>query len=126
MQAIDEIKFNDLGLIPVITQDYKTNEVLMMAWMNKDCLKISIEKKIATYYSRSRNKIWTKGEQSGNSQEIIDIYTDCDKDVILIKVKQIANIACHTGRKSCFFNELNNNKWSICQKVIKDPKKIYV
>lgn len=126
MQIIDNIKFNDLGLVPVITQDYKTNEVLMMAWMNKDCLKISIEKKIATYYSRSRKKIWTKGEKSGNFQEIVDIYTDCDKDVVLIKVKQIGNVACHTGRKSCFFNKLNDNEWLICQKVIKDPKKMYV
>jgi len=126
MKAIDEIKFNELGIIPAIAQDYKTNEILMMAWMNKESLTLTIEKKMATYYSRSRKKIWVKGEKSGNFQKIINIYTDCDKDVILIKVKQLGNIACHTGRKSCFFNKLDNNKWSNCIEIIKDPKEIYV
>ena len=120
------IQFNELEMIPAIAQDYKTNEILMMAWMNKESLTLTIEKKMATYYSRSRKKIWVKGEKSGNFQKIINIYTDCDKDVILIKVKQLGNIACHTGRKSCFFNKLDNNKWSNCIEIIKDPKEIYV
>ena len=125
MKPQDTIQFNEKGLVPVITQDYSSNEILMMAWMNKEALDLSIETKKAVYFSRSRKKLWFKGEESGHSQEIIEIFTDCDHDVILLKVKQNGGIACHTGRANCFFNKLDNDKWVSIADVIKDPKKIY-
>ncbi len=125
MKPQDTIQFNKNDLIPVITQDFSTNEILMMAWMNEEALALSIETKKAVYFSRSRKKLWFKGEESGNSQDIIEIYTDCDQDVILLKVNQKGGIACHTGRAKCFFNKLENNEWKIVSKIIKDPKEIY-
>jgi len=125
MKAIDQIQFNENGLIPVITQDFSSNEVLMMAWMNKEALSLSVQTKKAVYFSRSRKKLWFKGEESGHSQDIVEIYTDCDQDVVLLKVNQKGGIACHTGRSSCFFNKLENKEWQIISKVIKDPKEIY-
>ena len=125
MKPQDTIQFNKNGLVPVITQDFSTNEILMMAWMNEEALSLSIKTKKAVYFSRSRKKLWFKGEESGNSQDIIEIYTDCDQDAILIKVNQKGGIACHTGRAKCFFNKLENNEWKIVSKIIKDPKEIY-
>ena len=125
MKPQDTIQFNMNGLVPVITQDFSTNEILMMAWMNEEALSLSIKTKKAVYFSRSRKKLWFKGEESGNSQDIIEIYTDCDQDVILLKVNQEGGIACHTGRVKCFFNKLENNEWKIVSKIIKDPKEIY-
>ena len=125
MSAIETIQFNDTGMVPAIAQDHITGEILMMAWMNKEALSQSIETQKAVYYSRSRQKLWFKGEKSGHSQEIIEIFTDCDHDVILLKVKQNGGIACHTGRANCFFNKLKNDKWVSIADVIKDPKKIY-
>jgi phosphoribosyl-AMP cyclohydrolase len=125
MKPQDTIQFNKNGLVPVITQDFSTNEILMMAWMNEEALSLSIKTKKAVYFSRSRKKLWFKGEESGNSQDIIEIYTDCDQDVILLKVNQEGGIACHTGRVKCFFNKLENNEWKIVSKIIKDPKEIY-
>jgi len=125
MKPQDTIQFNMNGLVPVITQDFSTNEILMMAWMNEEALSLSIKTKKAVYFSRSRKKLWFKGEESGNSQDIIEIYTDCDQDVILLKVNQEGGIACHTGRAKCFFNKLENNEWKIVSKIIKDPKEIY-
>ena len=125
MKPQDTIQFNQNGLVPVITQDFSTNEILMMAWMNEEALSLSITTKKAVYFSRSRKKLWFKGEESGNSQDIIEIYTDCDQDVILLKVNQKGGIACHTGRAKCFFNKLENNEWKIVSKIIKDPKEIY-
>ena len=125
MKAIDKIQFNENGLIPVITQDFSSNEILMMAWMNKEALALSVQTKKAVYFSRSRKKLWFKGEESGHSQDIVEIYTDCDQDVILLKVNQKGGIACHTGRASCFFNKLENNEWQSVSKVIKNPKEIY-
>ena len=125
MKPQDTIQFNKNDLIPVITQDFSTNEILMMAWMNEEALSLSIETKKAVYFSRSRKKLWFKCEESGNSQDIIEIYTDCDQDVILLKVNQKGGIACHTGRAKCFFNKLENNEWKIVTKIIKDPKEIY-
>ncbi len=125
MKPQDTIQFNQHGLVPVITQDHSTNEILMMAWMNEEALSLSIETKKAVYFSRSRKKLWFKGEESGNYQDIIEIFTDCDQDVILLKVKQKGGIACHTGRANCFFNKLENNEWKSVSKVIKDPKEIY-
>ena len=126
MNALDKIQFNDKGLIPVITQNFSTKEILMMAWMNKEALSLSIKTKQAVYFSRSRKKLWFKGEESGNTQQIIEIFTDCDQDVILLKVNQKGGIACHTGRANCFFNKLDNkNEWVSISEVIKDPKEIY-
>jgi len=125
MSAIETIQFNETGMVPAIAQDHITGEILMMAWMNKEALSLSIETQQAVYYSRSRKKLWFKGEESGHSQEIIEIFTDCDHDVILLKVKQNGGIACHTGRANCFFNKLKNDKWVSIADVIKDPKKIY-
>ena len=125
MSALDKIQFNDKGLVPVVTQDFSSNEILMMAWMNKEALSLSIRTKKAVYFSRSREKLWFKGEESGNTQQIIEIFTDCDQDVILLKVNQKGGIACHTGRANCFFNKLENDKWISISEVIKDPKEIY-
>jgi len=125
MKALDKIQFNVNGLVPVITQDFSSNEILMMAWMNKEALSLSAETKKAVYFSRSRKKLWFKGEESGNSQDIVEIYTDCDQDVILLKVNQKGGIACHTGRANCFFSKLEDNKWKNISDVIKDPKEIY-
>ena len=125
MSALDKIQFNDKGLVPVVTQDFSSNEILMMAWMNKEALSLSVKTKKAVYFSRSRKKLWFKGEESGNTQQIIEIFTDCDKDVILLKVNQKGGIACHTGRANCFFNKLENDKWISISEVIKDPKEIY-
>jgi len=125
MSAIETIQFNETGMVPAIAQDHITGEILMMAWMNKEALSLSIETQQAVYYSRSRQKLWFKGEESGHNQEIIEIFTDCDHDVILLKVKQNGGIACHTGRANCFFNKLDNNNWVSIADVIKDPKEIY-
>lgn len=125
MNSVDKIQFNEKGLVPVITQDFVTSEVLMMAWMNKEALSLSIKTKKVVYFSRSRQKLWFKGEESGHTQQIIEIYTDCDQDVIMLKVNQKGGIACHTGRANCFFNKLENNKWVSIAEVIKDPKEIY-
>ena len=125
MSAIETIQFNDTGMVPAIAQDHITGKILMMAWMNKEALSLSIETQQAVYYSRSRQKLWFKGEESGHNQEIIEIFTDCDHDVILLKVKQNGGIACHTGRANCFFNKLENDKWISITDVIKDPKEIY-
>jgi phosphoribosyl-AMP cyclohydrolase len=125
MGVLEQVKFDDKGLIPAIAQDYKTGEILMFAWMNKQALALTIEKQQAVYYSRSRKKLWFKGEESGHTQIIKNIYSDCDKDVILLKVEQIGGIACHTGRASCFFNKLDNNNWQITTDIIKNPKDIY-
>ncbi len=122
---LDKIKFDEHGLIPVIAQDYKTNEVLMFAWMNQESLQLSLDKKQAVYFSRSRQKIWFKGEESGHTQYIKGFYLDCDQDVLLIKIEQVGGISCHTGRKSCFFSKIENNKITITQPILKDPKEIY-
>ncbi len=125
MNALEQVKFDDQGLIPAIAQDYKTGEILMFAWMNQEALSLTIEKQQAVYYSRSRKKLWFKGEESSHTQIIKDIYTDCDRDVILLKIEQIGGIACHTGRASCFFQKLDNDNWQTMTKVIKNPKDIY-
>tara|TARA_B100000780_G_scaffold187593_1_gene131811 strand:+ start:372 stop:770 length:399 start_codon:yes stop_codon:yes gene_type:complete len=123
----DSIIWNEDGLVPVIVQDITTNKVIMFAWMNKETLKQSIEKRKAIYWSRSRKKIWMKGEESGHIQYIKEILLDCDSDTLLIKVRQEGGIACHTGRESCFFNQINmeTNGLIAVEKIIKDPNDIY-
>ncbi|QKQ23778.1 phosphoribosyl-AMP cyclohydrolase [Candidatus Ruthia endofausta] len=125
MGALEQTKFDDKGLIPAIAQDFKTGEILMFAWMNQESLALSIERQQAVYYSRSRQKLWFKGEQSGHTQLVKEIFTDCDNDVILLKVEQVGEIACHTGRKSCFFQKLDENNWKTVANILKDSKDIY-
>jgi phosphoribosyl-AMP cyclohydrolase len=125
MPISTKINFNEAGLIPAIAQDFETNEILMVAWMNKEAFELTLEKKQAVYFSRSRNKLWFKGEESGNMQIVKDVYTDCDNDVILLKVQQVGGIACHTGRESCFFQKIDGEKLEVTKPVIKDPKEIY-
>ena len=108
------LKFNDKGLIPAIIQDYKTNEVLMVAYMNKEAVKRTIKDKRAWFYSRSRKKMWLKGETSGNIQKVKAIFIDCDQDCVLVKVKQVGDAACHTGYRSCFYRQLKGDKLIIC------------
>ncbi len=125
MDALDQLKFDDRGLIPAIAQDHKTGEVLMVAWMNRESLALTMQKKQAVYWSRSRNRLWAKGEESGHVQKVIEIRIDCDADVILLQVEQIGGIACHTGRKRCFYRVYQNGEWVTDEAIIKDPKEIY-
>ncbi len=125
MSWLDEVNWDANGLVPVIAQEYDTGKVLMFAWMNREALQLTSESKQAVYWSRSRNKLWRKGEESGHIQKLHDIRLDCDEDVILINVEQIGGIACHTGRHNCFFKKLDNNQWLIDQAVIKNPDEIY-
>ena len=122
---LDEIKWTEDGLVPVIAQETATGKVLMMAWMNRESLALSVEEGRAIYWSRSRNKLWRKGEESGHVQTIKDIRLDCDNDVVLLEVEQLGGIACHTGRHNCFYQQLQNEKWVEVEKVIKNPDEIY-
>jgi len=122
---LDEINWDANGLIPAIAQEQGTGKILMVAWMNREALQLTNDTKLAVYWSRSRNKLWRKGEESGHIQKVHEIRVDCDEDVILLSVEQIGGIACHTGRHNCFFKKLENGNWRIDQPVIKDPKDIY-
>lgn len=122
---LDAIKWDANGLVPVIAQEHGTNKVLMFAWMNREALQLTAQTMQAVYWSRSRNRLWRKGEESGHVQKIFEIRLDCDEDVVLLSVEQIGGIACHTGRHNCFFQKLQNNQWVTDQPVIKDPNEIY-
>jgi phosphoribosyl-AMP cyclohydrolase len=122
---LDEINWNEEGLVPAIAQDQKTGKVLTLAWMNREALLKCASENTATYWSRSRQALWTKGEQSGHTQRIREIRTDCDKDAVLLIVEQKAGIACHTGRYRCFYSLLDKTGWKIVEPVIKDPQEIY-
>ena len=121
---LDEIKWGDDGLVPVIAQE-KDGTVVMFAFMNSESLQLTLERGEAVYWSRSRQKLWHKGEESGHTQKIISIRTDCDKDVILLTIEQVGGIACHTGRHSCFYHELQDEQWQAVEPVLKDPHDIY-
>jgi len=121
---IKQVKFDEKGLVPAIAQDAETGEVLMMAWMNDEALRLTGEKMVAHYYSRSRKKLWLKGETSGNIQKVQEIRLDCDGDTILLKVTQ-AGGACHEGYRSCFFRKWADGSWAVDGKKIFDPDKIY-
>lgn len=125
MSWLDEINWDVNGLVPVIAQEHDTGDVVMFAWMNREALQLSVDTKQAVYWSRSRNKLWRKGEESGHVQKIHEIRLDCDEDVILLKIEQVGGIACHTGRHSCFFKKLDNENWLVDQSVIKNPEEIY-
>lgn len=122
---LDEVNWDENGLVPVIAQEHDTGDVVMFAWMNREALQLSSDTKQAVYWSRSRNRLWRKGEESGHVQKIHEIRLDCDEDVILLKIEQVGGIACHTGRHSCFFKKLENDSWLVDQPVIKDPQEIY-
>ena len=128
MSWIDDVKWNSKGLIPVIAQEIGTNDVLMFAWMNREALLATAATSRAVYFSRSRNKLWPKGEESGHVQQVHEIRMDCDNDVLLLKVTQLGHdpsIACHTGRHTCFFSVLKDGQWQITEPVLKDPQTIY-
>ena len=122
---LDEVQWTDEGLVPVIAQVAESGRVVMFAWMNRESLALTVEKGYAVYWSRSRNRLWRKGEESGHQQRVIDIQLDCDEDVILLKIEQEGGIACHTGRESCFYRSLVDDQWQAKEPVLKDPKKIY-
>ncbi len=124
MEAIPDFN-KEGGLIPVIAQDAETKETLMLAWMNREAWDASLESGKAVYWSRSRNRLWRKGEESGNEQIIKRIYLDCDRDAVLLEVEQIGGAACHTGRRSCFFREISNGKEHIISEPLFDPSEVY-
>ena len=125
MSWLDEVPWNDQGLIAVVAQDFSSARVLTVAWMNRDALKKTVESQEAVYWSRSRKRLWRKGEESGHVQKVREVRIDCDSDAILLKVEQVGGIACHTGRASCFFRKLENGKWVTIDPVLKDPSLIY-
>ena len=122
---LNKVNWSNDGLVPVVTQEASSNSVLMVAWMDRDALKLTVETGEAVYWSRSRKKLWRKGEESGHIQKVKEIYLDCDKDVLLLTVEQVGGIACHTGRHNCFFNKLENEQWVVIASEIKDPQEIY-
>jgi phosphoribosyl-AMP cyclohydrolase len=113
------------GLVPAIAQDAETGEVLMLAWMNREAFEETVRTKRAVYFSRSRNRLWRKGEESGNVQEVVGIYIDCDADTVLVKVRQLGGAACHEGYKSCFFRKLNEGTFTIVGEKVFDPEQVY-
>ena len=125
MSFLDEVPWNGEGLIAAVAQDAKSGRVLTVAWMNRDALKKTVETREAVYWSRSRKKLWRKGEESGHVQNVVELRLDCDSDAVLLKVEQVGGIACHTGRESCFFRKLENGRWVTIDPVLKDPSLIY-
>lgn len=122
---LDEIKWNDAGLVPAIAQDAADGRILMVAWMDREALSMTARQGTAVYWSRSRKKLWHKGEESGHQQMVSEIRLDCDNDVVVLQVEQRGGIACHTGRRSCFFHKLAGDRWEITDEVIRQPGDIY-
>ena len=122
---LDAVKWTDDGLVPVVAQDASDGKVLMLAWMNRDALKLTAQGGKAVYWSRSRKKLWHKGEESGHQQSVREIRLDCDNDVVVLQVEQRGGIACHTGRRSCFYQRLEDGRWVTVEPVLKDPESIY-
>jgi len=122
---LDKIKWDDNGLVPAIAQETGTGKILMMAWMNRESLALTVKEGRAIYWSRSRGKLWRKGEESGHVQTLKDIRLDCDNDVVLLEVEQLGGIACHTGRHNCFYKQLQDDQWVEVEAVIKSPDEIY-
>ena len=125
MNWLDKVKWDNDGLVPAIAQDHATGRILMMAWMDREALELTAQEQRAIYYSRSRQKLWRKGESSGHVQKLHELRLDCDSDVIVMQVEQIGGIACHTGRESCFYKVYENNDWVDVDPVLKDPSDIY-
>lgn len=125
MNWLDQVAWTADGLVPVIAQEKDTGKILMFAWMSREALQLTRDTGHAVYFSRSRNKLWHKGEESGHTQIVHDIRLDCDNDVVLVTVEQQGGIACHTGRHNCFFQQLQGDDWVTVEPVLKDPKAIY-
>ncbi len=126
-EIFSRIRWDDKGLVPAIAQEHDTGKILMFAWMNREALEKTLELKRAVYFSRSRKKLWFKGEESGHVQHVKDVRIDCDQDVVLLQVEQVGGIACHTGRHNCFFEQYNfeAQEWQVVEPVLKDPDSIY-
>lgn len=122
---LDEVKWDSAGLVPAIAQDAATGRILMMAWMDREALALTAETGLAHYFSRSRNKQWKKGEESGHLQHVSELRLDCDGDVVVMQIVQQGGIACHTGRASCFYRRLEHGVWQVTDPVLKDPDAIY-
>jgi phosphoribosyl-AMP cyclohydrolase len=122
---LDQIAWNSYGLVPAIAQDAESGLILMVAWMNREALELTVNENRAVYWSRSRQKLWRKGEESGNVQLLKELRLDCDNDVIMMRVQQLGGIACHTGRTSCFYSVLRDGQWQAVDAVVKDPRDIY-
>ncbi len=125
MSWLDEVPWNREGLITAVAQDAASGRILMVAWMNREALEQTAARKEAVYWSRSRRRLWHKGEESGHVQKVLELRLDCDADAVLLKVEQAGGIACHTGRESCFFRRLEDGEWVSTDPVLKDPKLIY-
>ncbi|MEW6692493.1 MAG: phosphoribosyl-AMP cyclohydrolase [Pseudomonadota bacterium] len=125
MSYLEQIKWTPEGLVPVIAQDAHSGRILMFAWMNREALEKTVELGEAVYWSRSRNKLWHKGESSGHVQKVREIRLDCDGDVLLLEIEQVGGIACHTGRESCFYSRLEGGEWVPVDPVLKNPAEIY-
>lgn len=125
MSWLDDICWTAEGLVPVIAQQADSGRVVMFAWMNRESLTLTAQEGYAVYWSRSRNKLWRKGEESGHRQKVLSIHLDCDEDVVLLSIEQEGGIACHTGRESCFYRRLIDGQWQIVDPVLKDPQTIY-
>ncbi|TDR80608.1 phosphoribosyl-AMP cyclohydrolase [Paludibacterium purpuratum] len=122
---LDEVKWDADGLVPAIAQDEKSGRILMMAWMDREALRLTAETGVAHYFSRSRQRQWKKGEESGHLQHVSELRLDCDGDVIVMAIRQEGGIACHTGRESCFYRRFDNGDWQVVDPVLKDPADIY-
>lgn len=122
---LDQIHWNEQGLVPVIAQEWQSGQVLMLAWMNREALQLTVQQQRAVYWSRSRQRLWFKGEESGHLQPLKEIRLDCDNDVILLTVEQIGGAACHTGRRHCFFQQLQDQQWVTVESVLIDPTTLY-
>ena len=120
-----QIQWNEQGLVPAIAQDWQTGEVLMLAWMNAEALATTLSEGRAVYWSRSRGALWRKGEQSGNVQQLKELRIDCDADTLLMKVEQVGGIACHTGRRHCFYQRLDDGVWRVTEEVLRTPQDMY-
>lgn len=125
MNWLDEVRWDANGLVPAIAQDFRSGRILMQAWMNREALTLTAEEGRAVYWSRSRGKLWRKGEDSGHVQKLHELRLDCDGDVIVLQVEQLGGIACHTGRESCFYRRLNDGQWETVDAVLKNPETIY-
>jgi phosphoribosyl-AMP cyclohydrolase len=125
MSWLDEVPWNEHELVTVVTQDFSSGKILTVAWMNRQSLEETVRMQQAVYWSRSRKRLWRKGEESGHVQKVKEIRIDCDNDAVLLRVEQVGGIACHTGHERCFFRKLENGKWVETDPVLKDPKEIY-
>jgi len=122
---LDQIHWNEQGLVPVVTQESRSGRVLMQAWVNREALRLAVAEHRAVYWSRSRNRLWRKGEESGNVQKLVDVYLDCDNDSLCYVVEQVGGSACHTGRESCFYQKLDADTWVTADAVLLNPDTLY-